>query len=78
MRIESIRTVRLSRQMIKDCDDFLTFIDTRRFQRGLRNLMMYHLIHEKDDLPEYEFLEDLQFTFDFLDRIHDQLTEEGT
>lgn len=77
MQIEKIETSNVTQQMIKDFDDFVSFIVIKRLNRGLRNQMMFYLTNQNVPFPDHkEFLEDLRYTFDFLDSIQDHLSED--
>ena len=75
MQIEKIQTNHVNLKMIEDFDDFVSFIVINRLNRGLRNQMMFYLTNQNVPFSDHkEFLEDLRFTYDFLDSIQDELT----
>ena len=77
MQIEKIETSNVTQQMIKDFDDFVSFIVIKRLNRGLRNQMMFYLTNQEVPFPDHkEFLEDLRYLFDFLDRVGDEIISE--
>ena len=70
MLIEKVETSFLTEKMIHECDDFFNFIVIKRLNRGLRNYMMFYLTNQEVPFPDHkEFLEDLRYLFDFLDRV---------
>jgi len=74
MLIEKVETSLLTEKMIRECDDFFNFIVIKRLNRGLRNQMMFYLTNQEVPFPDHkDFLEDLRYLFDFLDRTGDEL-----
>jgi len=54
--------------------DFLGQVEITSFRRRLRNLLLYYLIAEWEELARRDerFIEDMAFFFDFLDVIEDE------
>ncbi|MEM9339605.1 MAG: hypothetical protein AAGA66_12800 [Bacteroidota bacterium] len=76
MEIAHLHTECLSREMIEDCDRFLCYVNVKALHRGLRHMLMAHLIREKEPPSGEEgWIEDLNYLFDFLDQMHDRLNE---
>ena len=69
MKESQIRATNLTAKSIAAFDDFAGLVDIRKFNRQLRNLLLYYLSEECEELPyDYgKFIEDMKFLFDFLD-----------
>ena len=68
------QTVNLTPKSISALDDFVGLVMIPKFKRQLRNLLLYYLSEEYEELaPDYGyFIEDMKFLFDLLDVIEDQ------
>ena len=62
-------TTTISSKSIAALDDFAGQVKIPAFRRQLRNLLLYYLIHEHEELPPTagEFLQDMQFLLEMLD-----------
>lgn len=65
----------ISKKSILAFSDFLGLVSIPKFKRQLRNLLLYYLAEEHDELPADfgDFIEDMKFMFDFLDVIEDEV-----
>ena len=63
------RTTNITSKSIAALDDFAGQVKIPAFRRQLRNLLLYYLIHEHEELPPTagEFLQDMQFLLEMLD-----------
>ena len=61
---------------IERLDDFFGFIQIRDFKANLRNLLLYYLINETEELPEGygHFIEEMQSLLDCLDVIESEVS----
>ncbi|WP_436515223.1 hypothetical protein [Ekhidna sp. To15] len=61
---------------IERLDDLFGLIHVSEFKSNLRNLLLYYLIHEAEELPEGygHFIEDMQFVLNCLDEIEKELS----
>ncbi len=62
---------------IQALDDFFGLIQVGEFKAKLRNLLLFYLIHEGEELPDgYNlFIEDMKFLLDCLDTIDKELSK---
>ena len=69
MTLKDIDPINLTHKSIDALDDLSGAIDLSRFKRNLRNLLLQHLINEKEDSnPDvYDLAEDMKYFFNFLD-----------
>jgi len=67
--------INLTPKSIEAFDDFLGCIEVTKFKRHLRNLLLYYLVneHEEPTSGYGDFIEDMKFTFDFLDVLEDEV-----
>ena len=74
MTLKELNPINLTQKSIDALDDLSGSIDVSRFNRNLRNLLLQHLIEEKDDNSEDfgEFAEDMKYFFNFLDILEDE------
>jgi len=75
MPIFESHTVTATSTAVTALDDFLGLVEIPSFKRKLRNLLLYYLIHESEELPSDagSFIEDMKFLFDFLDVAEDEV-----
>lgn len=61
---------------VEHLDDFFGFIHVQDFKANLRNLLLYYLMNEAEELPEGygHFIEDMQFFLDCLDVIDKEIS----
>ena len=66
--------INLTAKSIDALDDFSGAVDLSKFNRNLRNLLLQHLINEKEDSnPDFcDLAEDIQYFFNFLDILEDE------
>ncbi len=74
MTLEKLNPINLTPKSIDALDDLSGSIDIPRFNRYLRNLLLQHLINEKEDSnPDFcDLAEDMQYFFNFLDILEDE------
>ncbi len=70
------QTINLTVKSISAFDDFLGLVEITIFKRHLRSLLLYYLSENCEELaPNYgHFIEDMNFLFDFLDVVEDELS----
>ncbi len=61
----------INSKSIEAFDDFIGLVDIQRVQKNLRNLLLYYLKNEFEELhPDYGlFIEDMEFLLNLLDKI---------
>ena len=71
-----LKSIQLSEKSISALHDFVGLVTIPKFKRQLRNLLLYYLSEESEELaPDYgHFIEDMKFMFDFLDVVEDELS----
>ncbi|MDW3194302.1 MAG: hypothetical protein R8G66_18145 [Cytophagales bacterium] len=69
----------INSKSIEAFDDFIGLIDIQRVQKNLRNLLLYYLKNEFEELhPEYGlFIEDMEFLLNPLDKIEQPVYREN-
>ena len=69
------RAINISSKSIVALDDFAGQVHIPTFNRKLRNLLLYYLINEHDELPPTsgEFIQDMQFLLEMLDVVGDDV-----
>ena len=79
MTLKELNPINLTQKSIDALDDLSGAIDISRFNRNLRNLLLQHLIEEKEDHNSElgEFAEDMKYFFNFLDILEDEKREVG-
>jgi len=67
----SLTLTTLNEPSVQALDDFFGLIELSPFKSELRNLLLYYLTHEANELPDNygTFIEDMKFFFDCLDRV---------
>ena len=61
----------INSKSIEAFDDFIGLVNIQRVQKNLRNLLLYYLKNEFEELhPDYGlFIEDMEFLLNLLDKI---------
>ena len=74
MTLKEIDPINLTPKSIDALDDLSGSIDLTKFNRNLRNLLLQHLINEKEDSnPDVcDFAEEMKYFFNFLDILEDE------
>ncbi len=74
MTLKEIDPINLTPKSIDALDDLSGSIDISKFNRNLRNLLLQHLINEKEDSnPDFcDLVEDMKYFFNFLDILEDE------
>ena len=74
MTLQELNPINLTQKSIDALDDLSGTIDLSKFSRNLRNLLLQHLIQEKEDQTTdfNEFAEEMQYFFHFLDVLEDE------
>ena len=69
----SENTIHITPKSIAALDDFAGQVHIPTFNRKLRNLLLYYLINEHEELPPTagEFIQDMQFLMEMLDVVAD-------
>jgi len=67
MTLKEIDPINLTHKSIDALDDLSGSIDISKFNRNLRNLLLQHLINEKEETnPEFtDFAEEMKYFFNF-------------
>ena len=75
MADRGVRAINISSKSIVALDDFAGQVNIPTFNRKLRNLLLYYLINEHDELPPTagEFIQDMQFLLEMLDVVGDDV-----
>ena len=75
MADRGVRAINISSKSILALDDFAGQVKIPVFNRNLRNLLLYYLINEHDELPPTagEFIQDMQFLLEMLDVVGDDV-----
>ncbi|MEL6559165.1 MAG: hypothetical protein AAFQ94_13330 [Bacteroidota bacterium] len=75
MTLQELNPINLTPKSIDALDDLSGAIDISKFNRNLRNLLLQHIINEKEDSnPNLSDLaEDMQYFFNFLDILEDEI-----
>jgi len=74
MTLKQIDPINLTQKSIDALDDLSGLIDISKFKRNLRNLLLQHMINEKEETnPEFtDFTEEIKYFFNFLDILEDE------
>lgn len=74
MTLKELNPINLTQRSIDALDDLSGSIDVSKLNRNLRNLLMQHLIEEKEDNSSDfgEFAEGMKYFFNFLDILEDE------
>ena len=74
MTLKEIDPINLTTKSIDALDDLSGSIDIPKFNRNLRNLLLQHLINEREDSnPDFcNLAEDMKYFFNFLDILEDE------
>ena len=74
MTLKEVDLINLTPKFIDALDDLSGAIDISKFKRNLRNLLLQHLIIEKEDANSdfSDFAEDMKYFFNFLDILEDE------
>lgn len=71
MKLEKTNTINLTSKCVEALDDFVGQIEVKKFRIQLRNLLLNYLVNEYEEPSTgfENFIQDMKFTFDFLDVI---------